>query len=318
MIRKDDAIARLQPLARPVWLPEQVWPFKTWGRDIDGSQIAITDVGQGPVLLFVHTGLWSFVWRDVIQRLSPDFRCVCFDAPGTGQSSRLQSRRISLDRAARAVTAVIETMQLDEITLVLHDLGGPSGIAGAARFADRIRGLCAVNTFAWKPSGAAFRGMLTVVGSTCVREFDVATGLIPRITASPFGVGRHFDQSSRAAFLAGIGRQGIRAFHSYLRDARKSTAIYRQLDAVLTGPFSKLPMVTIFGERNDPLGFQPRRKALFPEARQVVVSQGNHFPMCDDPELVASTIREFHYRKVAPTIGGRSIDSVERPRQLQA
>ena len=112
MIGKNDAIARLQPLARPVWLPEQVWPFKTWGRDIDGSQIAITDVGQGPVLLFVHTGLWSFVWRDVIQRLSPDFRCVCFDAPGTGQSSRLQSRRISLDRAARAVTAVIETMQL--------------------------------------------------------------------------------------------------------------------------------------------------------------------------------------------------------------
>ena len=87
---------------------------------------------------------------------------------------------------------------------------------------------------------------------------------------------------------------------------------------MLTGPLAKLPMVTIFGERNDPLGFQPRWKALFPEARQVIVSQGNHFPMCDDPELVASTIREFHYRKVAPAIGDRGTGSVERPRQLQA
>jgi haloalkane dehalogenase len=269
---------------------------------VDGTGVAITDVGRGPVLLFVHTGLWSFIWRDVIKRLSPDFRCICFDAPGTGQSYRLPSREIRLDRAARAHSAVIETMQLDDITLVFHDLGGPSGIAGAARFGDRIRGLCAVNAFAWKPTGAAFRGMLTVVGSTFLREFDVVTGLIPRIASSSFGVGRHLDDESRAAFVAGIGRQGIRAFHSYLRDARKTRTIYSKLEEALRGPFRRLPMVTIFGEHNDPLGFQPRWKALFPDARQVVVSKGNHFPMCDDPELVASTIRDFHYRHVAPTI----------------
>jgi len=279
---------------------------------VDGSRIAITDVGQGPVLLFVHTGLWSFIWRDVIQRLSSDFRCICFDAPGTGQSARLPSGSISLDRAARALAAVIEIMQLDDITLVFHDLGGPSGLAGATRFASRIRGLCAINAFGWKPSGAAFRAMLTIVGSRFMREFDVTIGLVPRITATPFGVGRHLDEDSRAAFLAGIGRQGIRAFHSYLRDAGKTRTIYSQLEAALAGPFRSLPLVTIFGERNDPLGFQPRWKALFPEARQVVVAKGNHFPMCDDPDLVAATIREFHSRSVAPTLPERTSVLMER------
>jgi hypothetical protein len=44
--------------------------------NIDGHNVAFTDVGRGSVLLFVHTGFWSFVWRDAIQRLAPDFRRV--------------------------------------------------------------------------------------------------------------------------------------------------------------------------------------------------------------------------------------------------
>jgi haloalkane dehalogenase len=303
MTGNRDLTARITPLARPTWLPESVWPFQTSTIEIEGSKIAVTDVGQGPVLLFVHTGFWSFIWRDVISRLAPDFRCICFDAPGTGRSDRLRTGSTRLEKAARALTAVIEALDLRDITLVVHDLGGPSGIAGAARVQERIRGLCAVNAFAWKPSGIPFRGMLALMGSAAMREFDVLTGILPRITSSAFGVGRHLDASSRKAFYAGIGRQGVRAFHGYLRDARKSDALYQQLDRALTGPFRTLPLLTIFGERNDPLGFQPRWKQLFSDARQVVVSKGNHFPMCDDPDLVAVSIRKWHGDRVAPTLG---------------
>ena len=293
------ASALLRPLPRPEWLPESEWPFKTFGLKSDGSTIAVTDVGQGAVLLFVHTGFWSFIWRDVILRLAPDFRCVCFDAPGTGQSDRLPASSISLDRASRALTDVIEALDLRNITLVFHDLGGPSGLAGAARVADRIRGLCAVNTFAWKPSGIAFRGMLALMGSTAMREFSAWTGILARVTSRAFGVARHMDEASRKAFYAGIGRQGVRAFHGYMRSAHNSEGIYERLDQALTGPFKGLPLLTIFGERNDPLGFQPRWKKLFPDAQQVVVSKGNHFPMCDDPDLVAASIREWHGERVA-------------------
>jgi len=294
----------LNSLRRPAWLPPSVWPFTTSSLPVEGSKLAVTDVGTGPTLLFVHTGFWSFIWRDLIQQLAPDFRCVCFDAPGTGQSDRLPAASISLERAAHALTSVIQALELDEITLVFHDLGGLTGIAGAAGVPERIRGLCAVNAFAWKPSGALFRAMLALVGSTPMREFSAWTGILARITSSAFGVGRHMDTSSRQAFYQGIGRQGVRAFHSYLRDARKPLALYEKVERALRGPFSRLPLLTIFGERNDPLGFQPRWKQLYADARQVVVSKGNHFPMCDDPELVAASIREMHHNRVAPALNG--------------
>jgi len=78
---------------RPQWLPESVWPFETRGLEVGGSVVAITEVGRGPVLLFVHTGLWSFIWRDVMTRLSADFRCICLDAPAPGRATMYQKGR---------------------------------------------------------------------------------------------------------------------------------------------------------------------------------------------------------------------------------
>ena len=282
------------PLRRPAWLSAAVWPFESAAIDIDGHRLAFTDVGEGPVLLFAHTGFWSFIWRDVMQRLSPEFRCVCFDAPGTGRSDRLPASDISLERASQGLNALVRALDLRDVTLVFHDLGGPSGLAGAAQLPERFRGLCAVNTFAWKPSGLPFRFMLGLMGSAAMREFDAVTGILPRITGSAFGIGRRMDRDSIEAFVAGIGRQGVRSFHSYMRDAANASELYERVDEALSGSFRRLPLLTIFGERNDPLGFQPRWKHLFPDARQVVVSRGNHFPMCDDPDLVASSVREWH------------------------
>jgi pimeloyl-ACP methyl ester carboxylesterase len=292
--------ARSLTLKRPEWLSESVWPFRTFGLEIDHATIAVTDVGQGPALLFVHTGVWSFIWRDVITRLSPDFRCVCLDAPGTGRSSRLPGRAITLERSARAVAAVIETLDLHNLTLVVHDLGGPAGLAGAAQAAERIRGIVAVNAFGWRPSGAFFRGMLALMGSALMREFDVMTDFLMRITSTNFGIGRHMDQASRQAFRTGVDGDARRAFHHYLRDARQCEWLYDDVNRALTGAFSRLPLMTIFGERNDPLGFQPQWKAMFPDAPQIVVAKGNHFPMCDDPDLVADSIRAWHRERVAP------------------
>ena len=54
----EDKGKSLKPLTRPSWLLEEAWPFRTSGLEVDGRTIAVTDVGRGPVLLFVHTGFW--------------------------------------------------------------------------------------------------------------------------------------------------------------------------------------------------------------------------------------------------------------------
>jgi len=280
----------LPMIDRPHWLPASAWPWPAYALDHDTGRIAVTDVGDGPPLVFVHVGSWSFVWRDVLLRLQRSFRCVALDAPGSGLSDRMESAP-TLAQAADAVTAVIDALQLRDLTLVAHDLGGPAGFLAAARRADRVTALAAVNCFAWKPSGALFRGMLAAMGSTPTRELDAAIGFLPRITATSFGVGRHWSRGERAVFRAGIDSSARRAWHGYFKDALVADELYTEVDAALRGSLSDRRLLTIFGQHNDPLHFQPKWKALFPTAHQRTVRHGNHFPMCGDPDLVASAIQ---------------------------
>jgi len=287
---------RLKPLGRPAWLPADVWPFETQALDVDGSVVAVSEVGRGPSLLF-YTGIGSFVWRDVMTRLSGDFRCINVDPPGIGLSAPIPRSDATLARSARTVVATIDAFDLQDLTLVVHDSGGPPAIAAAARRAARVRGLVGVNTFGWRPSGAAFRGMLAFMGSSVTRQFSLTTGALARLTATSFGVGRHLDEASRRAYRAGL-QKSMSVFHDYLDDARDSD-VYDEIAHGIAGPLARLPLLTIFGERNDPLKFQPQWKARFPAARQLVVPKGNHFPMCDAPDLVATEIRRWHHQCVA-------------------
>ena len=140
------------------------------------SRIDVTDVGHGPVLLLAHVGTWSFIWRDLVTRLSPDFRCISFDAPGTGLTEDRLRGPVTPERASDAISAIIRALDLRDITLVAHDLGGPAAIAAVAGMPDRVRALVAMNTFGWRPSGAPLRTMLAIIGNPLMREFDALTG----------------------------------------------------------------------------------------------------------------------------------------------
>jgi len=195
---------------RPVWLPSSAWPWPTYALRHDTGRIAVTDIGRGPAVLFVHVGSWSFVWRDVLARLQSDFRCVALDAPGCGLSARSGSAP-TLTQAGDAVAAVIDALELSDVTLVAHDLGGPAGFLAATRRSDRVAALAAVNCFAWKPTGPAFRGMLAAMGSGAVRELDAATAVLPRITSTAFGwADTGADRIGQSSGPASTGQRVVR------------------------------------------------------------------------------------------------------------
>jgi haloalkane dehalogenase len=238
--------------------------------------------------------------------LSSDFRCICLDAPGTGLSGR-PPERLSLELSAAAVVNVLEQLDLSRVTLVCHDLGGISGFAGAARESHRVERLVAVNALAWRPHTWSLRSALAVFGSAAIREADALTHLVPRITSTTFGIGRHLDPPSRRVFLESFDRDRIRAFHAYLRDALRCDALYAEIERAIDGPLAALPLQTIFGERNDPFHFQEQWRARYPDVVRCVLGHGNHFPMCDDPPRVAAWIRDRHRATRSSTVAAGTI-----------
>ena len=281
------------PDGLPSWLGHDVWPFAVNVVETSVGPVAYTDVGEGPTLLLVNTGMWSFVWRDLIAELVDSFRCVTLDAPGTGLTGG--SSKVTIKQSATAIDAVVRALKLHDVTLLIHDLGGPAALEAAARWPDRITGLVAVNCFGWRPEGVMFRGMLLTMGSAPMREFDALTNMLPMASSSRFGVGRHLDRRPRRAFRRGIPARGRRSFHRYMRSARKHD--YTTIDAAVS-TLAARPLLTVFGQRNDPLKFQPQWATRFAKIEHVTIPKSYHFPMCDNPQLVARSISAWHARTI--------------------
>jgi pimeloyl-ACP methyl ester carboxylesterase len=286
-------------LQRPDWLPHAQWPFPLLSRPIAGSPVHYVDIGEGPTLLFVHAGMWSFIWRDVIRDLSGDFRCIALDFPGSGLSPAPAGYRIGLANHATVLADFSDQLNLTNITLVMHDLGGPIGLRFAGGQPDRLRAMVLANTFGWWPTQSVLRGMLRLMGGRMMRALNIATNLVPRLTAGRMGVGRHLNSAGRTAFLGPTrNRAQRRAFHDLMRDTARSEPPLQAIEAALRGPLAERPVLTIFGQRNDPLHFQRRWHDLYPTATQVVVPKGNHFPMNDNPDLFAKTLRAWWHETV--------------------
>lgn len=286
-------------LRRPDWLTPHVWPWTIHAVPTPAGRLAVTDTGSGPTLLLAHIGSWSPIWRDLVSELCTDFRVVTFDTPGSGLSERMPWREMSLSRAAEGISALVQALALDRFTLVVHDLAGPAGVAAVDSMPERVEAIVAMNTFGWRPDSRVLRGVLRLMGSGPMRALDVATGLLPRVSASSFGAGRHWTPEQRRAFRRGLDAPALRTWHRYFRDAVRGDDLYDRAARTLAGPLADRPLLTVFGERNDPLRFQPRWRALFPNAVQRVVPRGNHYPMADDPRQVAAWIREWHRGEVS-------------------
>lgn len=125
------------------------FPFEAHYRDYDGLRLAHLDEGDGPPLLFVHgEPTWSFLWRHVIPPVKDaGFRCIAPDLPGFGRSDKPMSIDwYSYDRHVDALSSLVEQLDLQGATMVVHDWGGPIGLRVAVEHAERFQRLVILDT----------------------------------------------------------------------------------------------------------------------------------------------------------------------------
>jgi haloalkane dehalogenase len=136
------------------WIDRSAYPFASHRMAVDGGQMHYVDEGAGRPVVMVHgTPTWSFLYRHLISGLSPDFRVVAPDHIGFGLSDKPPAWGYRPADHARNLETLIEGLGLEDITLVLHDLGGPIGMGYALQHPEKVRSLVIFNTFFWSLKG---------------------------------------------------------------------------------------------------------------------------------------------------------------------
>ena len=106
----------------------------------DGNWMHFIEQGAGdPVILLHGIPTQAYLWRNIIPNLSENSRAIAPDMINFGLSDK--TTPLDVAQLVENFTQFVKRLNLRNITLVLHDWGGPIGFSFAAANPDRIRSL---------------------------------------------------------------------------------------------------------------------------------------------------------------------------------
>lgn len=275
-------------------LPE--FPFASKSIGFEDIEMAYLDEGEGPPVVFVHgEPTWSFLWRKVLVPVrEAGYRCIAPDLPGFGRSDKpTDIAWYSYDRHTAALATLLQTLDIRDATIVVHDWGGPIGLRAAVEAPERVARMVILDTGlftgrqpmtdAWK----AFRDFVQ-------RSDDLPVGFLVR-------GGCHRDPGDEVIaayerpFPNAASKAGARAFPLILPtspDMAGAQAGQRTLDALRTDPRPKL---MLWADSDPVLPLETGRRfaaALGGELAHVIADAG-HFLQEDAGPQIGALIADW-------------------------
>ena len=283
----------------PAWLDRRAYPFENrWLALRSGACMHYIDEGSGPTVLFVHgTPSWSFEWRHQIRALSSQFRCVAPDLIGMGLSDRPTNFSYTPDAHAAALREFVEALGLRDVTLVVHDFGGPIGLPLALDGSERVRRAIILNTFAWSlDDNAKIRRPAKLFSGALGKwlysrhNFSLRT-----IMPAAYADRRKLTLEIHRQYLAPFEDRAARGMvlHAFARALLGSSPFYRSIAERLAA-LRRLPVLIVWGTKDPAFGVQQltRWRAELPSARVVELPVG-HWPQEEAPDEVSDAFHRF-------------------------
>ncbi len=268
---------------------------------LPSGTIRYRDVGTGPTLVFVHGVLVDgSLWDGVVERLSPQFRCIAPDWPlGSHVLPMNDDADLTPGGVARIVSDFLAALDLRDVTLVGNDSGGAVCQLVVTDHPDRIGRLVLTPCDAFErfpPPDFEYMSLLPKMPLLAAIMAKLMHAF-PRLTASKYGFG--------TVAKHGFDRAQLRR---WTRPAAKNRRVRRDLlkfiagvsPAVTLAAAEKLPGVATPAlilwapeDRHFTMDYGERLRDALPDATLVTVDDSYAFAPLDQPGAVADAIDRF-------------------------
>jgi pimeloyl-ACP methyl ester carboxylesterase len=317
----SETTRRPSPLSNKMISPMSSWktlfPFTSHWHDVDGHRLHYVDEGQGQPLLLVHGNpTWSFYWRNLILGLRDEYRVVAVDHIGCGLSDKPQDYSYQLVQHTQNLMTLVERLDLNQITLVGHDWGGPIGLGTMLAQQERFARLVLLNTGAFPPPYFPWRiraCRIPLLGRVAVQGFNLfALGALQMAVQDK----ERITAEVRAGLLHPYDCWSHRkAIYEFVRDIPHSSrhptyAVLENIERKLPS-LAGLPALFFWGMRD--WCFRPKclelLQTLLPTARTVRLQAAGHYVVEDAHEQILSELQAFMKQPLddATAPGGGSV-----------
>ncbi len=293
LAQRSAGVARMSDIEYP-------WPVQR--ADIgDGITVAYMDEGRGSrTLLFVH-GLGSYApaWKKNIESLKTDYRCIAIDLPGYGYSSKGDYPG-HMPFYADVIAKLIRKLELGNVTLVGHSMGGQIAITAALAHPDLVSGLVLVSPAGFETFHKGQKQWFREVFTPDLVRLSTVDAIRSNFATNFY----RFPADAEYMIEDRIAMRSAEDFRWYCDIIPKNVRGMVDYPVYDVLPEITQPVLTLFGENDNLI---PNRyltggrtetvardgSSRIPNSMLIMVPKAGHFVMFEKSAVVNDAIRDF-------------------------
>jgi haloalkane dehalogenase len=279
---------------------KDIYPFReNYYRLKSGYNYHYVDEGSGDPLVILHGNpSWSFLFRNIIRELSATNRTIAPDHLGFGLSDKPGSFHYRLETHIDNFEEFMNSLNLESVSLMMHDWGGPVAMGYAERYPEKIKRLIITNTAAFTVHKIPFRLKLCripVVGEFIVKNLNIFAKFATSMTTV-----KPMPERIKSAYLFPFPTIESRtAIFRFVEDIPlwpedNSYELLVQLEHSLWF-FREHPVCIIWGMKDwcFTKKFLKRWLEFYPDAEVHKLRRAGHFLFEDKPDEINEILKKF-------------------------
>ena len=271
-------------------------------RTIHGYRRAFRIAGSGPALLLIHgIGDNSMAWQPVHSKLARRFTVIAPDLLGHGQSDKPRAD-YSVAAYANGMRDLLSVLDIDQVTVVGHSLGGGVAMQFAYQFPQMVERLVLIGAggvtkevnialrLASLPGGSEALSLLRL--PLVLPTLQIAGQVLGAVIGST-GVGRDIPNALR--ILADLPEPTASA--AFSRTLRAVVDWRGQVVTMLDRCYltESVPVQLVWGEQDAmiPVSHGQMAHAAMPGSRLEIFPDSGHYPFHQHPNRFVDLVEHF-------------------------
>jgi haloalkane dehalogenase len=277
--------------------------------NINGKNLAYVDSGEGDPIVFLHGNpTSSYLWRNVMPHLEGMGRLIAPDLVGMGDSEKLDGSgpdRYTFIEHTEYLYALLEELDLNNVTLVIHDWGSALGFNWAALNPEKIKSIVYMEAItgpieSWDDWPEQARNIFQLFRSDAGEELILEKNFfVERVFAGDVGMHRALEKQELDAYIRPFEEKG---------ESRRPTLTWPRQIPIEGEPKEVVEIVKNYAKfmsetqmpklfiNADPgsilIGKQREVSRKWPNQKEVTV-KGGHFIQEVSPDEIGESIKDF-------------------------
>ncbi|MBM7659608.1 pimeloyl-ACP methyl ester carboxylesterase [Bacillus mesophilus] len=257
---------------------------------INNVTVSYIDEGSGSTIVLIHGFCGSpAYWEKIIPDLSKTHRIIVPALRGHGMSSAINDP-YSIEDMATDLKNLLDELQIQEVTLLGHSLGGYVTLAFAEKYPEFLSGFGLIHSTAFPDSEEAKQGRQNNIDLISENGIEpLITSLVPKL----FSPTNEKEMGDEVRVVTEIG---LNTSVTGAKGALRAMQERPDRNAVLKG--ATCPILLVAGKQDQLIPVEKVFSVQSPFTQQVLMEEVGHLGMIEDPKTLTNIIRDFVQGKV--------------------